>query len=286
MPGARATAAGNFLLELQGTKGGFLRSVEGGNIKAEVVREEGRARGAFVKKHLGETTVEPFAITLGLGLDRTVYAWLSEAWTGKQKPRNGAIVSADANFNAKQRREFAQALITEVGFPASDAGSKEAAFLTVRFAPETVSSKKASGKVQAAATARTKSWLPSNFRLEIDGLDCKKVNKIDAFTVKCAAPVDFPDLRITLAETSAQTWIDWHQSFVVAGDNSDRAEKNGKIVLLAQNLKDVLGEIRLFGLGIYRLAPQKQEAGSEVVQHVVANLYCERMEFELKQTPK
>lgn len=282
MPGTRAAAAGNFLLELQGTKGGFLRSVEGGNIKAEVIREEGRARGAFVKKHLGETAVEPFVVTLGLGLDKTVYTWLADAWTGKQKPRNGAIVSADAAFNAKQRREFSQALVTEVGFPAADGASKDVAFLTVRFAPETVSSKKASGKVQAGPAAKTKSWLPSNFRLEIDGLDCKKVSKIDAFTVKCAPPLDFPDLRITLAESSAQTWIDWHQSFVVDGDSSDATEKSGRIVLLAQNLKDVLGEIRLFGLGIHRLAPKKQEAGAEVIPRLVVDLYCERMELALK----
>jgi hypothetical protein len=108
------------------------------------------------------------------------------------------------------------------------------------------------------------------------------VSKIDAFTVPCAPPVDFPDLRITLSEVSAQTWLDWHQSFVVDGENSDQAEKTGKIVLLSANLKDVLGEIRLFGLGIYRLAPKKQETGAEAVRRLVADLYCERMELSLK----
>ena len=61
-------------------------------MKAEVVREEGRPRTPFVKKHLGETAVEPFVITLGLGLDKSVYTWLAEAWAGKQKARDGAII--------------------------------------------------------------------------------------------------------------------------------------------------------------------------------------------------
>jgi hypothetical protein len=153
--------------------------------------------------------------------------------------------------------------------------------MTVRFSAAAVQTKKASGKVQAPA-GKAKAWLLASFRLEIDGLDCKKVSRIDAFTVPCAPPVDFPDLRITLSEVSGQTWLDWHRSFVVDGDNSDATEKTGKIVLLSQNLQDVLGEIRLFGLGIYRLAPRKQEAGAEAIGRLVADLYCERMELSLK----
>lgn len=279
MPGARTFAAGNFLLELEGVKCGSLRSAEGGTVRGEVVREA-RGRSAFVKKHLGKTAVEPFAVTLGLGLHKNVYAWISEASSGKQKPRDGAIVVADASFAAKERREFSQALITEVGFPASDAGAKDAGFMTVRFSAEAAVTKKASGKVQAPGT-KAKAWLPSNFRLEIDGLDCKRVSKIDAFTMRCASPVDFPDLRVTLAESGAQTWVDWHQSFVVDGKSSDQDERSGKLVLLMANLKEVLGDLRLFGLGIHRLAPKKQEAGGEAIRRLVADLYCERMELSL-----
>lgn len=279
MPGTRTLAAGNFLLELEGVKCGFLRSVEGGTVKGEVVREP-RTRGSFVKKRLGTTLVEPLLLEVGLGLDKTLYAWMAEAWAGRQKPRDGAIVAADASFAAKQRREFSEAVIEEVSFPASDAAAKAAAFLTVKVAPNAVQAQKASGKVQAAAV-KSKIWLPSNFRLEIDGLDCKKVSKIDAFTVRCAAPVDFPDLRITFLESSAQTWLDWHQSFVIDGKNSDKEEKTGKLVLLAPNVKDVLGEIRFFGLGIHRLAPTKQESGA-AVQRLVADLYCERMELAIE----
>jgi hypothetical protein len=92
---------------------------------------------------------------------------------------------------------------------------------------------------------------------------------------------DFPDLRISLAEGSAQTWIAWHDSFVVGGENADGAEKTGRIVLLAPNLKDALGEVRLFGLGIHRLAAPKREGG-EAIPRLVAELYCERMELDLE----
>jgi hypothetical protein len=47
-------------------------------------------------------------------------------------------------------------------------------------------------------------------------------------------------------------------------------------------MKDVLGEIRLLGLGIYRLAPAAKEGAGETVRRLRASLYCERMELDLK----
>jgi hypothetical protein len=143
--------------------------------------------------------------------------------------------------------------------------------------------------------AKAKAWVRSNFRLEIGGLECKLVSRIDSFTVRSApAPddpvreardlevqpdaIDFPNVRFTLAESSAKSWFDWQQSFVVEGKNADKQEKSGKIVLLGANLADVLGEIRFFNLGLFRLAEAKLQP-TDAVKRVVADLYCERMEL-------
>ncbi len=52
------------------------------------------------------------------------------------------------------------------------------------------------------------SRLASNFRLTIDGLDCKTVNAVDAITIKPAAQreqgrLEIPNLVVTLAESGA-----------------------------------------------------------------------------------
>ena len=44
----------------------------------------------------------------------------------------------------------------------------------------------------AVKSPAQKQFLPSNFRLEIDGLDCTKVSKIDSFTVK--QPIQTDDI--------------------------------------------------------------------------------------------
>jgi len=85
-------------------------------------------------------------------------------------------------------------------------------------------------------------WWKSYFRLEIDGIECKYVVKIDPFTIRQTAlppslaggrnpsqatvQVKFPNMRITLAQSSAQTWRDWL-------GNSARPEKTGHLVLLS-----------------------------------------------------
>lgn len=67
-----------------------------------------------------------------------------------------------------------------------DASSKEPVYLTVKFQPELTRCKKGSGKVVASpaiTTTQQKIWTSSNFRLEISGLDCTKVKRVDSFTV-------------------------------------------------------------------------------------------------------
>jgi len=177
-----------------------------------------------------------------------------------------------------------------------DGSSKEPAYLSVKFSPEYMRYKKASGKLSGSlGKGAQKKWLPANFRLEIDGLDCTKVNKVDSFSVKQSVQTDqigdardylrepgkleFPNLRITLAGSGAQTWVDWHDDFVIKGNCGDAQEKSGSLTFLAPDLKHELARVEFNHLGIFRLAPEKPEPQPDNISRLVAELYCERMEF-------
>jgi len=41
----------------------------------------------------------------------------------------------------------------------------------------------------------------------------------------------------------------------------------------------VLFTIELHNLGVFKLAPEKGEAGSDQIQHVTSEIYCEQMAF-------
>ena len=294
MAGTRSYAAGNFFFNLDGVKCGFVKAVDGGAISAEVI-EEKVGPDYFTKKHIGQPKYEDIVLTLGFEMVQNVYDWIAASWKQDYARKDGSIVATDATLQAKSERQFYNALINEVTFPALDAASKDVANLTVKFAPEYTRSVKAAGKLIAPKPAAQKRFVPSNFRLEIDGIDCTKVSKIDSFTVKQTITtddigkardvvidpgrLDFPDLRVTIAEAGAATWDAWFEDFVIKGDNDDSKEKRGRIVFLAPDRKQELGRIELFNLGIFGL--RHQAAAGDAVSRVVADLYCERMELQI-----
>jgi hypothetical protein len=273
--------------------------VEGGAISAKLISEPA-GRDYFMKKHIGAPRYEEFKIQIGLSMDQAVYEWIGSFWKGDYQRKSGSIIACDHRLEVKSETEFLNALITEVTIPALDAASKDAAYLTVRFKPELTEYKKGSGRAlrESSTKSQQKLWASSNFRLAIDGLDCKKVTAIDSFTVKQSAVTDvvgeerdhaikpgkpeFPNLRITLAESHAQSWADWHKDFVIAGNSSESNEKNGSLTFLSANMATELGRINFFNLGIFRFTRDAAEAGSERVQSVTAELYCERMELDIK----
>jgi phage tail-like protein len=291
MPGQRSYATGGYALELDGKNVGQLKSVEGGDAFADVVAQAS-AKSYYAKKNVTTVKYSPVKLRVGVSMGKAFYDWIAAGWTGDVQRRGGSIVEADDKGAVKARREFADALISEVAFPAFDGASKEAGYLTVTLAPEHVAAKKGVGK-SAAPFVKQKLWATSNFKLELDGLDTARVSKIDAFTIrqtvaesatgarrvraKEPAKVEFPNLRVTLASTGAQTWIDWFDDFVLKGNSGDANEKGGTLRLLSANLKDELGQVRLFNVGIFKLAADPTEAAA--IKRVVADLYCERMEL-------
>jgi hypothetical protein len=291
----RAYVSGHFFFNLGGVSAGFLKSTDGGGITAEVV-EEALGTTYATKKHIGQPKYEDLELQIGFAMSKAVYDWISASWQMNYARKDGSIVAADFNLNAKSEREFFHALITETGIPACDGSSKEPGYLALKFAPEYVRTKPASGKIQyeTSKDAQQKLWLPSNFRLEIDGLDCTKVSKVDAFTIKQTVTTDqigdardylkepgkleFPNLKVSVALAGAQTWFAWFTDFVVNGNNTEDNEKGGRLVFLSPNRQTELAEIKFFHLGIFKLEDPTFES-TDSVGHVTAELYCERMEF-------
>jgi hypothetical protein len=293
MAGTRSFTAGNFLFNLQGVDCGFVKSVDGGGIRADVIEEPGKL-GIFTKKHIGQPKYEDIQLTIGFGMARDIYDWIEASWKQNYARKDGTVVVTDATLQAKSEREFFHALIAEVTLPALDGSSKDAAFLTLKFSPEYTREAKVSGKLTSPKTPAQKQFVASNFRLELDGIDCSKVSKIDSFTVQQSLVADdigdprdipkqpgrleFPNLRVTVAEAGAATWTAWFEDFVMKGNNDDAHEKSGAVVFMAPNRKDELGRVILHNVGIFAL---RHEAATEKVSRVVAELYCEQMELQV-----
>ncbi len=291
---ARAYAASKFSLELDGAPVGWLSSVEGGGASAEITDV---AFGSVVNKHVALPKYDDFIIETGPGGSTPLQEWL-EGFVGGLAPRkDGSIVVADFNLRERQRADFGEALITELSFPSLDAASKDPGLITVKITPYISRFKKGSGAtVKAPTKAQQKLWLPSNFRLDIPGLECKRVSKIDAFTIKQSlhdvgdvrdylkepGKIEYPNLKLRIPQIDLDSWLAWYESFLVNGESTDQNEKSGTLTLLGANLQSEVGRIELKNIGLARLTPFVGKDQSDAVAYFEVELYVESMTLDLK----
>ncbi len=149
-----------YTLELDGAPMGFLQSFDGGMATGDVVVEPAGA-DRIQKKHLGNVYLEEIVITFSETMDKAVYDWIASTLTGNIVRKNGAVIVGDLTNKPVYRIDFSNALITEIGFPALDASSKDPATLSLKFLPESASLNRnpqagtaASVRIQKLALAR------------------------------------------------------------------------------------------------------------------------------------
>jgi phage tail-like protein len=287
----RYFGAMRYSLELEGATTGLVESVEGGDATGDVATHP-PGTDRIVRKHLAKVRYQDITLRVGAGMSSSVYNWIDTTLRQAYMRRNGAVVMADLDNNEVSRLNFYHAMISEIGFPALDgAGSKKSAQITLKLTPEYTRRATGSGRKLSPPRGQTV-WLSSNFRLQIDGLNCSGVNRIDALTIasiqtpeqvsetrdyeKDPGYLDIPNLSITLSENGSDSFRQWYEDFVLNGNNGVNAEKNGTLEYLAPNLRDVLFTLTFRHLGIFRLTPENVEDG---IRPLRAEMYCEEIDF-------
>jgi len=292
----RVVSTGRIGLELDKQSAGFVSFAVGGNATGDVVTEKIGA-DHIARKHLAGVKYEDITINAGTGMSKAFYDWVAATPAFKFFRHSGAIVATDVNFKIRTRVEFSNALITEIGMPALDAASKDAAKMTIKFAPEFTRRVKAGGTLKGSFSAVQQKWNVSNFKLNIDGVDTKFVSKIDALVIKAkvvenptgelrdyekdVASLEIPNLKLTLAESHADDFFKWHEDFVIKGNNGSEAEKKGSLSYLAHDLKTELFRLDFTGLGIFALDPDPYTAQADNLRRVTAQIYCESITFSV-----
>lgn len=295
--GRKSYSAGHFLFQVDGGGDGpaYLKSVSGGMVKGAVLEDQaGPVSTQF--KHLGAVEIDPIQIEIGMALSKPLLEWIRGSWRRQFSRQSGSIIHADFDFKSKFEQWFTDALITETKFPALDGSAKEPAYLSVTLHPERVETKPGDGSVLRGNHGMyQKMWQPSNFRFDINGIDCRHVNKVESFAVTqkvkalYTGPGRFPELEPTSVEFSnvivylalehASDFLAWYDKSLMKGGKDPRQERDGAIELLGPDSKTVLITVNLYRLGIHRLSIEKSDANSEQVKRVKVELYVESMEL-------
>jgi phage tail-like protein len=302
----RSYAAAHFALELDNAQScGLLRSIEGGNLKVDVMTYQ--QGGIYDRwRQLGKPKFDDIKVQVGMAMSQPFYGWIQNFFAGTPVRKNGAIIAADFYYKERARREFTNAMITELTFPKLEGSDTGAAYMSIgfcvediQFAPGKGGALKADEKVSAQ-----KLWKACNFRFRLDGIPgidgdtaCKRVSKIDSFTIKQSvveyhmggqlAPtktptqIDFPTFSFYLPEADAQPFIDWCSARNGIGNKSRGGQPSslhGEIVTYDNEGSNGF-TLEFTGADIVSVTPDRSDATTEEIKQVKVEVYTESMKF-------
>lgn len=295
----RTYAAAHFALELDGKdEVGVFKSIEGGSIKTDVMTYQNGA--SFDRwRQLGKPKFEDLKLQVGMSMSKVFYSWISGFVERRVERKTGAILAADFYYVERARREFKEALIKELVFPKLEGKDTNAVYMNVSLAVEDMVFAKGSGKKLAtpAGFERQKIWNGNNFRFRLDGFDaaCKRVSKVDSFTIKqniidyhgggfrapikCPSQIEYPNIVFYVPETDAGPFLDHFKKRGVKG------EVPGRLTGMIQTFdnapaQNVLFTLSFEGADILSVTPDKSDASTDEIKQVKVEIYTERMSFQ------
>lgn len=294
----RPYTAGHFELQIDGhASTAYLKSVDGGHVRASLVDEPIGPENARIK-HTSTVDIEPFTIDFGISGAGEVLKWIQASWRKDWSRRNGQITHADFNLKSTYEHEFFDALIAETTFPTLDGASREAAYMKIKIQPEKVVTRKSAGKdIKSKLGSKQKMWMPSAFRLRIDGVDeMQYANKIEGFTIKQGikklytgidrfpqiepTKIEFPNVSGTIALEYADKLLEWGDKYIKTGMRDNKAQKTGALEFLAPDKSKVIFRINLFEVGIHNLQIVQSTANSDQIKRAKFELYVGKMDLD------
>jgi phage tail-like protein len=276
---------------------GMFRSIEGGGIKADVMTYQNG--GTYDRwRQLGKPKFEDIKLQIGMAMSEPFYKWIEEFFSGTPSRKNGAIIAADFYYKERARREFSDAMIKELTFPKLDGTDKNTAYMNVALGVEDIKFIQGKGTelTQNAGGDEQKAWKACNFVFSMDGFDCcKRVTKVDSFTVKqnlleyasggrrsvskTPSAIDFPQISFYLPESDAQPLFDHFKKRGVDGEVPGRL--HGQLETY-DNEKATAFVLQFMNADILNVQPDKSDASTEEIKQVKVDLYVETMSFQYK----
>jgi hypothetical protein len=294
----RPYTTGHFELQIDGhASTAYLKSVDGGNIKGQTIEEALGGTQARVK-HLSTMDIEPMTIDFGISGANDVLKWIQSSWDRKYGRRNGQITHGNFEFMSTFEHEFRDALIMETTFPTLDGSSREAAYLKIKIQPEVVILRKGTGRaLKANMGQKQKSWTPSAFRLQLNGLEeLQYTNKIEGFTIKQGikklytgvdrfpeiepTKIEYPSITGTIALEYADKLIAWGEKVLKQGWSDPAAQKHGSLEFLDPTRSKTLFQINLFEVGLTNLQVVQSTANADQIKRAKFELHVGQMALD------
>jgi phage tail-like protein len=291
----RSYSIANYSLDLDGVKCGILQEFSGGDRSGEVA-EFSEAHDYYKRKQISNVKYEDYTGKFGFAMTDPVYQWIVSSLNMDYQRKSGQVNKADFKREVRSVLEFKDALISEIGFPACDGGSKEPAHLSLKWTPWITRHKKGGGdKVQQDVNIGQKVWLPANFSFVVDGVDgCTKIQKVDALTVNQQnirdangeerdymlepSSIKFPNVKLTLSAEFDEAFQAWFEDFVINGNCDASKEKTATLVYKDQTRTKDLCTLNFMGCGIFKITSNALKNNADELAVTTVEMYCESIQ--------
>lgn len=303
MAADRSFTQGNIALILEGGQPAFCKKAEGGHPKTEVI-ESSQGPGKIIKKHLATAGWGDLKGTVALAQALPILEWIESTMDLKHTRMNGALVTADADMNSKHQRDFFDAVLTKVSFPALKGDSKDAPYIDFEAKADMWKNGKASGKLEGGGSKEHKLFSCANFSVDT-GLGDVANNTVSEFSgwgfvqetvmetrghekhgMNIATNVKFNNFDIKGSLKDVKPYEDFYEKFVEQGGSGDDAELNMEVSFLHHDKKTVGFAIQLLNCGITEIQYDGGEANKSARAGFTAKFYCEQMKFVTKTSVK
>jgi hypothetical protein len=281
-----------YMIEIDGMGSVGVTGVSGGYAAGEVVSTP-TGNELAPQKRIAAVRVVPVTIEVSLG---ELSSWITQSLGGAAQPVSGRILEMDHNYTIVGERQFQDAVLTEVVFPALDASSpKEPARVKLTFQPQRITSKKGDGSKASSALGKdAKRAMTSAFRVTIPGVDCTGVAKVEPIAIKFklsdatageakmtksqVTGMTVGDLLLSVADTKSASLAQWAEDSLSSAGSTEK-EKTVTIELLSPDMKTTLSTLEGHGVGIYALKPAGS-GGADQVKRAEAQMYVERWQLK------
>ncbi len=237
-------------------------------LKANAIRPEG---GKVLRE--SSTTGKIAPVQFAMLLDWTDVFAVGRSMEAFNNALKGNYPSGPGVLELGARRvDFTSGLITEVKFPALDGASKEPAYITVKMSAELQPATGGGTPIRLSRSSappdsgKQKSWLPSNFRLKIDGLNASRVKHFPTVTLKPEAArgtqrrggeTVLGDMVMPEADFKAANWVKWTGPEFDASKNEFRPARTGRLFFMddSDGKEALTLRFRVVGLGRIKSLP-------------------------------
>jgi len=211
------------------------------------------------------------SMVLGCGTLRSpsFYRWIQQSQSGRGGAKSGKLYNCRPNGDVETIIKFDSATISSVWFPAGDAADNRSTSLHVVLQTPFLSQSQPSFSIRMTDTSARIEWRSSNFRVDIDGVNCCKVMDVDPVVLSIAPGAPLTNVIHSFNNPSLTGWTT-RSSFslsmnavtftfrqgisdFLAWRQAGNLGRSGSVSMLAPDFATVLGQLAFSNLQIHSM---------------------------------